>query len=170
MLEQAIETLKARLQRAAFTVAQPGKAEEAHRLILDCILELEQLADSQSSCGSITQKEGNSRSSYGQSNEERREIAKVESRLRLWARRPTQINTQILVAYLKASKEKGGEVTEDDIRERLPDLASFETNFVQMKIIAPKNHGKVFEQIGDTVHIWPPVRQYVDEFARKVLK
>ena len=39
-----------------------------------------------------------------------------------------------------------------------------------MKIIAPNNHGKVFEQYGDNVSIWEPVVGAVKEYEKVVFK
>lgn len=168
MPTSAIEALKSHLHKAAFLVARPDGAEAAHREILRCLVVVE---------GIERNRERNSPDKPGGLNdgprpssapEERAEIAKVERRLRLWARRPAQINAQILRAFLQARRDGVTPISEKAIRERTPDPTSFETNFAQMKIIAPKNHGKVFAQIGNEVTIWEPVQDFVQEFEQSV--
>ena len=39
-----------------------------------------------------------------------------------------------------------------------------------MKIIAPNNHGKVFEQYGDNISIWDPVVGAVNEYEKNVFE
>ena len=45
---------------------------------------------------------------------------------------------------------------------------SFESNFAQMKIIAEKNHGKIFEQYGENISLWSPVTDAVREYENVV--
>lgn len=90
------------------------------------------------------------------------EVTKVKRRLKLWSKRPQQLNTRILRTFLELERSKKN-VTEAMLREKFND-ESFDTNFVQMKNIAEKNHGKVFEQNGPIVTIWPPVEDAVREF------
>ena len=168
---QVIDKLKNQLHRAAFLVAQPGKAEEAHSEILRCILDLEKLTqDSEGVSGQPPKLKILNQSHERSSADERDEISKVERRLRLWSRRPSQINTQILIAFLKAKREGIEHVTESDMRSRVPDPSSFDTNFAQMKIIAPKNHGKIFEHNGHEVTIWEPVKPFVTQFENNVFQ
>ena len=96
------------------------------------------------------------------------EIRKVQRRLKLWARRPNQINHKILVAYLDLARSGKTDITESDLKKHMDYHGSFESNFVQMKNFSEKNHGKVFEQIGHKVKIWPPIEKYVHEFEQEV--
>lgn len=43
------------------------------------------------------------------------------------------------------------------------DGTTFATSFAQMKAIAEKNHGKVFDQDGDYVRLWAPAEPLVRE-------
>ena len=168
MSESTLNNLKSHLHRAAFLVASPDGAEAAHKEILICLLLAEQLGHQESRKPSGWSSALVPQDSHSLTAEERTEIAKVERRLRLWARRPTQINTQILRAFLQARREGIQPITEAAIRERISDPISFESNFAQMKIIAPKNHGKVFDQTGLEVRVWSPVSAYVREFEHRV--
>ncbi|MAX55488.1 MAG: hypothetical protein CL537_08265 [Alcanivoracaceae bacterium] len=96
------------------------------------------------------------------------EVRKVARRLNLWAKRQTQINSRILIAWLTLRRAGQQRITEADLRHALDDEPSFATNFTQMKIIADRNHGKVFELKGEVVAIWPPVARYVDTFEQQV--
>jgi hypothetical protein len=151
--------LKDKLESIAFLVTQESKAKESHKEIIQCLIILTDLeseltdADQTSSSGKI------------HSNE----INKVSRRLELWAKRPNQINAKILTAFLKLEKSGMPYITENDLKKSLPNEESFESNFAQMKIIAEKNHGKVFEQNGEIVSIWPPVLSYVKKFEEATL-
>ena len=92
------------------------------------------------------------------------EINKVQRRLRLWSKRPDQINSKILKAYLELKRGGRGEIREKDLEELFSDKKSFQTNFIQMRIIADRNHGKVFDQEGEFVNIWGPVEEYISKF------
>lgn len=54
------------------------------------------------------------------------------------------------------------------MRNQLPNINSFQSNFDQMKSISPKNHDKVFDVSGDLVTIWPIVEEEVLEYERIV--
>lgn len=97
---------------------------------------------------------------------EQDEVRKVEKRLKLWQKRPTQINSQILSAFLKIQRARNKPVSEKELRACFPLDFPFDSNFAQMRLIAPKNHGKVFDLTDDVVSIWPPVAEYVQRFQR----
>ena len=168
MSTSTIETLKSHLHKAAFLVTRPDDVEAAHREILRCLVLIEYLERDGEGGSGDQPGVRNFGSRSNRSAEESAEIAKVERRLRLWAKRPTQINAQILKAFLHARRDGAILITEQAIRERMPVPRSFESNFAQMKVIAPKNHGKVFEQQGLEVKIWEPVKDFVREFERNV--
>ena len=100
--------------------------------------------------------------------DEQNEIAKVRRKLPRWATKPNQNCTQVLRAYIQAKREGVQPITTAAIQDRLADPSIFPTTFAQMKNIAQKNNGKVFDQVGDEVRIWPPVAVFVDEFERRV--
>ena len=101
------------------------------------------------------------------------EIKKVEHRLKLWANRPHQINHRILRKWLELD-EKGFEITEGMLADEIVKAGldggynSFYTNFAQMKTIADRNHGKVFDLEDGLVIIWSPVRGAVLDFKQAV--
>lgn len=102
------------------------------------------------------------------------EVAKVRSRLQLWAQRPHQFNHRILRLYLEMVRSGEGVVTTGKMEQAFVakgygDIRKFSTNFTQMANIAPNNHGKVFDVRYDRVSIWPPVAEHVAEFERHVL-
>ncbi len=96
------------------------------------------------------------------------EVKKVTRRLKLWAKRPNQINTKILIAYLKLKRAGQKNITENSINKELNLNSNFESNFAQMKIISEKNHGKIFELYGDKVSIWEPVLNAVNAFEHEI--
>ena len=97
------------------------------------------------------------------------EIKKVSRRLNLWAKpeRQDQYNSQILNAYLSLSLTKK-QITETDIFKKLGGPIWFQSNFVQMKSIAPKNHGKIFELKDNFITIWKPVEIHVSTYHKNV--
>ncbi len=98
------------------------------------------------------------------------EVKKVGRRLKLWAKRPSQINTKILNAFLKLKRSGVTVITENDLKNELPEESFFDSNFAQMKIIAEKNHGKIFEHYGDNIHIWEPVASDIREYEKVVFE
>ncbi|MDW3137697.1 hypothetical protein [Vibrio sp. 1288] len=93
---------------------------------------------------------------------------KVRNRLELWAKRQNQINSRILNAYLTLERKGYTRITTSMISNQLRDIQSFQSNFNQMKTIAPHNHAKVFEVSDDVVTIWPVVEIHVRDYERKV--
>ena len=99
--------------------------------------------------------------------EELAEVSKVENRLRLWVNRQHQINAQILNAFLEI--ERTGEVVgATDIQRQLDSGIDFNSHFVQMRAIAQRNHGKVFDLARGEVTIWPRVEHAVRKYEREV--
>lgn len=96
------------------------------------------------------------------------EVNKVANRLAGWANKPSQYNTRILIAYLTLKREVDSGITIEMLKTEYGD-DNFTTNFNQMKVITPNNHGKVFEVIGGFVDIWQPVLRYVQEFENRIM-
>jgi hypothetical protein len=89
---------------------------------------------------------------------------KANQRIPSWAFKPTQYNHKIIRAFFKAEKATG-RVTITDLEllcndKSVPELyvPTFRSNYAQMKLDAPKSHGKVFEDDGETVTIWGEVK------------
>lgn len=90
-----------------------------------------------------------------------KEVDKVTSRLPKWFNNTWQYNSQVLYAYLRLYEPSVGYVSYNDLRKEANIGNAFTTNYNQMKIIAEKNHGKVFEQVGDKVYLWENVKDLV---------
>ncbi|WP_220461204.1 hypothetical protein [Colwellia sp. MB3u-4] len=141
------QEIKDDLEEASFLINKSGEEKKVHKLIMSALIKLAKHED-------VSQEKPAS---------EANEINKVARRLKLWTNRPDQMNTKILSAYLKlASKE--GKVTEEQLKQEVSEESSFDSNFTQMRIIADRNHGKVFSIDNGEVTIWEPIKQYVDTF------
>lgn len=149
-ITQAINYLEA----AAFQVSAGRELAEAHRNIVKTLVSLEEL-------------KGMVASNSAPAKNELQEVSKVSRRLKLWAKRPEQMNTKILKAWLRLASGVESTVSEAQLKAEVGE-ESFDINFMQMKNIAEKNHGKIFEVNGNKVSIWPPVAAAVEEFQRTV--
>ena len=152
------DLLRGQLETAAFLVTQGGAARDAHAqivrgLVLLAELESAYLKPISTAAPTLDTSE---------------EINKVKRRLGLWVKRPGQINARILTAYLKLERSGSTKITEADLKSELRDEATFESNFLQMRILADKNHGKIFETYGDRVTLWPPVVPAIREFEKAI--
>ncbi len=97
------------------------------------------------------------------------EIDKVKSRVPRWFSNPQQINSQILLQYLKLNNQTIS-VSYDRLKHECSHLKTFKTNFDQLRNFGEKNHGKVFEECNGKVTLWEPVRQFVlDEYKKTLL-
>ena len=155
-IESELSLLKQRLENAAFLIGKGGAEKEAHSEVIQSLLLVAEIESTLTSPGVVESLGG----------EESHEANKVRRRLRLWAGRQNQINTKILNAYLKLQREGKTIITEQDLRKELSDEKSFDSNFAQMKIIADRNHGKVFDQHGDRIAIWEPVAADIREYEK----
>jgi hypothetical protein len=158
VIEAKFSQLRDQLEAIAFLVSKGGNEKLAHSQLMRVMITL---SETESIC-SISRLDTSAAEKY--STEEK----KVRNRLKLWARpdRQDQINVRILNAFLRLKNSGLTIVTEDDLKLELPDVESFDSNFAQMKTIAEKNHGKVFEQNGSAVAIWGRVLPYVIEYER----
>lgn len=153
-LNVRLEEIETLLGNAAFLVSKGGAEREAHAAILKAIAQVIELKHKTSQ--THTSERGDLAS----------EINKVQSRLRKWAARPYQKNARILRAYLDLQLHGHTRITEEQLKAAVPKDASFDKNFPQMKNIADKNHGKVFDHQGEVINIWEPVAPYVAEFEK----
>ncbi len=159
-IESKLSLLKGCLESAAFLVSKGASEKEAHSEIVQSLVVLSEI---ESVLVKLTAPETHKKSNV-------LEVNKVRRRLKLWAKRPNQINSKILNAYLKLERSGATAITESDLRNELPEEKSFESNFSQMKIIAEKNHGKVFEQYGENISLWNPVIEGIREYEKIVFK
>ncbi|WP_239979597.1 hypothetical protein [Cronobacter sakazakii] len=153
-ITEKITEAKNFLEAAAFQVSSGRELPEAHRNIVKALVSLEELERMFAKDTTPVQ-------------DELQEAFKVARRLKLWAKRPEQMNTRILKAFLKLSDGTDRKVSEAQLKQEVGE-DNFDINFVQMKNIAEKNHGKVFDVNGSEVSIWPPVAAAVEEFRRTV--
>ena len=159
-IETNLATLKEHLHSTAFLVSKGGSEKEAHSKIIQSLILLHEVENA------LTQPEAPKASRKPDTNE----INKVTRRLKLWAKRQDQINSKILNAFLKLERTGATIITEADVKNELPEEKSFESNFSQMKMIAEKNHGKIFEQHGEIVTLWSPVTGAVREYEEIVFE
>jgi len=159
-----IEELQKQLESAVYLVAKSGQSEESQR---EAVAELIR--------ATITLTELSLAYVHSESEDERassvsksKEINKVTRRLKLWANRPQQINSRILTAYLTLERARVSPITEQALNEEVGGELTFATNFLQMRISAERNHGKVFDQDGDRVTLWSSVEPAVREYERAV--
>jgi hypothetical protein len=143
--------VKEDLEEASFLINKSGEEQKVHKLIMNALIELAK----------------NESNSNNETTSEISEVNKVARRLKLWIKRPDQINTKILTAYLRLQK-KEEKVTEESLKQEVNEDSNFDSNFTQMKIIADRNHGKLFSIENGEVTIWKPVSQYVDTFKASV--
>lgn len=147
--------LKSQLKACAFKVSNGADRNEIHDLLIEAIVKLNKLE-------SLTPIPGNTKKPLAPLSDTT-EVNKVARRLKLWAKRQDQMNSRILVAYLDLKRNGHAEITESQLRDEVNDPA-FSSNFNQMKIIADRNHGKIFDQNGEIITIWPPIETIVNEF------
>lgn len=85
------------------------------------------------------------------------------SRIRLWGRRPQQINHRIVRAFLQL--ERNGEVEYSNLRRYCTEtlhISGFDGHYASMKTDAGNAHGKVFFNEGSKVKMWDRVRKQVN--------
>ena len=106
----------------------------------------------------------------------REDYRKANRLIHKWAHAPTQINHKIIRSYFLAEKANGKvflaemeRLCKDQSNLKLY-VPTFKSNYAQMKLDAPKSHGRVFEDDGEIVYIWEEVKEtlfrYKDFFTR----
>ena len=101
------------------------------------------------------------------SKEIKHEVEKVKRKLSRWAKNPQQINSQTLTCYLQLRTDHryvDKEMLKSMCMENDLSAEQFDTNFAQMKNIAKKNYGEVFDAKSDCIEIWRPVAQAVRQY------
>ena len=102
--------------------------------------------------------------------EKKNEVYKIENRIPKWFRNPHQINTKILVAYMELLGD-GKSVPFYRLEAACRSIKTFQNNYNQMKSFGERNHAKVFEEAGNRITLWEPVREFVKKeyitFLRK---
>lgn len=90
------------------------------------------------------------------------EIEKVKRKVPRWLNRPNQINSLILINSMETLFTNEN-TSYKELESKCYFVDKFKSNFDQMAIIAPKNHGKVFDRKGDFITLWPPVQKFIRE-------
>jgi hypothetical protein len=154
------DVLKSEIEEAAFMLVDDASRKEIHSKLVKCLIILEHINSM------------NSQSTIVHESDKKEEVKKVSRRLRMWSKpeRQHQYNSKILNAFLELRQCGQKKITEEDINFKLGPNTWFGPNFVQMKTIADRNHGKIFDVNGNYVEIWPPVASAVDEYEKRVFQ
>lgn len=99
------------------------------------------------------------------------DTGKANIRIPKWAMKSEQYNHKIVRAFFQVESELGYvplDVLEkrcsDDVNYSTTYVRDFRGNFNQMKIDAPKSHGKVFEVENGNVVIWDYVKETLMQY------
>ncbi len=153
-----LNTLTEHLENASFLVSKGNCAQQAHSEIIQSLIVVSELKKMQP-------KKRSALSKHSKENQ----IIKVQRRLNLWKTRQHQTNAKILNAYLRLTHQGKTFITEQDLKNEFGE-PDFETNFIQMKNIADKNHGKIFDHNGEQIEIWEPISQFISSYEKAVFK
>jgi len=88
------------------------------------------------------------------------EILKVQRKVPEWFRKREQINSRVLIAYLKLEQSKQV-ITPNLLEAECNEIKTFKSNYNQMKIISDKNHAKVFQENNGQITLWEPVAEFI---------
>jgi len=88
------------------------------------------------------------------------EVTKVINRIPLWLKNGNQINSTILITYLRI-RENNDNILIDDLKKATKLGDKFESNFDQMRYISKNNHAKVFQVQDGKIELWNKVREYI---------
>jgi hypothetical protein len=89
------------------------------------------------------------------------EIDKVTRRVPRWFIKSEQINSTILVNFLKLLGENSANIVSVRDLENRCNIDTFKINFIDMANISDNGHGKVFEITEDSATLWEPVAQFI---------
>lgn len=179
-----LDKLRSEIEDAAFMLAGDADRKAIHGKLIRCLVLIDSIKVSEDQPAAVVDGEN---TTARNALDERSAVAvqqplvmrhherdvvdernKVVRRLKMWARRQDQYNSQILNAYLELERAGLDRITEEDLCSYMGDPPWFASNFVQMKVVADRNHGKVFDADGYYVTIWEPVRSAVEEYERIV--
>jgi hypothetical protein len=94
-------------------------------------------------------------------NKIRNEIVKVERKIPGWFQNSDQINSTILITFLRLSGDNSTKTVFVKDLENKCNIKTFKSNFKDMSNISDHGHGKVFEVIDDEITLWEPVAQFI---------
>ena len=91
------------------------------------------------------------------------EVRKIQRRVPLWLKRQHQTNYKILASFMRLSENNKHSISLSILEKDSNTESSkeFTSNYSQMKIIAPKAHGKVFEEENGQIRLWKPIENFV---------
>jgi hypothetical protein len=169
-----IEKIKKHLELVAFLVSKQGSEMAAHAKIVECLVIISQLENiiKGKTATSFPESKSNPQSKNRTINPNKNnekidfEVQKVTRRIPKWFRNPSQVNSTILLSYLKLL-ERNQKVSIQMLRNECNSMLDFNGNYNQMKNFGEKNHGKVFEEIDGHITIWEPVRDCILDFYKK---
>jgi hypothetical protein len=101
--------------------------------------------------------------------DETQEIRKIERKIPRWFEEKEQINSKILYAFIRLHEQNNGMVTYEQL-EKNAKIPKFKGNFDQMKNFGIKNHGKIFEQVGQNIYLWEKVEDIIWNYYNTNIK
>lgn len=159
-INHKLSELRGVLEDVAFLVTGNASAKEIHSKVIGGLVTLSEVENLIPKGCAVNNQD-----------DHLKEVNKVARKLKFWAKpeRKEQINARILNAYLDLNKSGVENITEDTLKNALLNIKDFKNNFDQMKNIAEKNHGKIFDQdeLGN-IRIWAPVQSFVDEYEKTI--
>jgi len=137
-----------------------------NRIIEKCLLSI--INDAQSFLNKITINNHNKTINVSNNLKFNNEIEKVHRKVPRWLKNPSQYNYKILTAYMKLSKNNTTPI-KVSLLEKHSGIKNnkFTSHFNQMKIIAKKNHAKVFDEANGEVKLWEPVANFIVELYKQ---
>lgn len=96
-------------------------------------------------------------------NREEKDMIRVINRVPGWVEKPHQINSTILLIYMKLSQNGEVPVRLEELQRLAEEegVEKFRGNYNQMKNFGFRNHGKVFQEENGFVYLYKPVATFV---------
>lgn len=91
------------------------------------------------------------------------EVDKIKRKVPLWLNKPNQFNYKILTTFMKLSENNKHPISVSllETHSNIDDSRKFTSHYNQMKIIAERNHGKIFKEDNGQVSLWEPIEDFV---------
>jgi hypothetical protein len=90
------------------------------------------------------------------------ELAKIYRKVPVWFNKPNQKNSQILINYMKLREQKTP-VTFSELQKSCERIKNFSSGYQGMKTISERNNAKVFDEVGEIISLWEPVKSFVEK-------
>lgn len=166
----ALDSLKASIEQLIFDIGQGKEHKILHSSAIALLVKTAELKSGYEKVTPLSSPETRTVDNTSPQSSDNEEISKVARKLPKWANNPQQINSRILNLYLFLQQQTPNAITEAYLRSQYGNDSEFDRNFSQMKIIAPKNHAKVFEIVNGAVNIWNPVLRNIKDYEKKVIE